>query len=73
VVGVAASAVTAYYYVRIIVLMFFQEPLPDGPTVVLPQFFTSTAIGLGLAVTVVLGVVPQPLLNLAGKAGLFLK
>jgi NADH-quinone oxidoreductase subunit N len=41
--------------------------------VVLPQFFTSTAIGLGLAVTVVLGVVPQPLLNLAGKAGLFLK
>ena len=73
VVGVAASAVTAYYYVRIIVLMFFQEPLPDGPTVVLPQFFTSTAIGLGLAVTVVLGVVPQPLLNLADKAGLFLK
>jgi NADH-quinone oxidoreductase subunit N len=73
VVGVAASAVTAYYYVRIIVLMFFQEPLSDGPTVVLPQFFTSTAIGLGLAVTVVLGVVPQPLLNLAGKAGLFLK
>jgi len=73
VVGVVASAVTAYYYVRIIVLMFFQEPLPDGPTVVLPQFFTSTAIGLGLAVTVVLGVVPQPLLNLAGKAGLFLK
>jgi NADH-quinone oxidoreductase subunit N len=73
VVGVVASAITAYYYVRIIVLMFFQEPLPDGPTVVLPQFFTSTAIGLGLAVTVVLGVVPQPLLNLAGKAGLFLK
>ena len=73
VVGVVASAITAYYYVRIIVLMFFQEPLPDGPTVVLPQFFTSTAIGLGLAVTVVLGVVPQPLLNLAGKAGLFIR
>jgi NADH-quinone oxidoreductase subunit N len=54
-------------------LMFFQEPLPDGPTVVLPQFFTSTAIGLGVAVTLVLGVVPQPLLNLAGRAGLFIR
>jgi NADH-quinone oxidoreductase subunit N len=73
IVGVLASAVTAYYYVRIIVLMFFQEPAADGPTVVLPQFFTSTAIGLGLAVTLVLGVVPQPLLNLADRAGLFIR
>ena len=73
VVGVAASALTAYYYFRIVVLMFFQEPLADGPTVELPKFFTSAAIGLGLAVTVVLGVIPQPLFNLADKAGLFLR
>jgi NADH-quinone oxidoreductase subunit N len=73
VVGVAASALTAFYYFRIIVIMFFQEPLADGPTVELPKFFTSTAIGLGLAVTLVLGVVPQPLFNLADKAGLFIR
>jgi NADH-quinone oxidoreductase subunit N len=73
VVGVAASALTAYYYFRIIVLMFFQEPLVDGPIVVLPKFFTSVAIGLGLAVTLVLGIVPQPLLDLAGRAGPFLR
>ncbi len=73
VVGVAASALTAYYYFRIVVLMFFQEPLADGPTVELPKFFTSAAIGLGLAVTLVLGVIPQPLFNLADKAGLFLR
>jgi NADH-quinone oxidoreductase subunit N len=73
VVGVAASALTAYYYFRIIVLMFFQEPLVDGPIVVLPKFFTSAAIGVGVAVTLVLGIVPQPLLNLADKSGLFLR
>jgi NADH-quinone oxidoreductase subunit N len=73
VVGVAASALTAYYYFRIIVLMFFQEPLVDGPIVVLPKFFTSAAIGVGVAVTLVLGIVPQPLLNLADRSGLFLR
>ncbi len=73
VVGLVASAVTAYYYVRIIVLMFFQEPAVDGPTVQAPTFLTSVAITLGVTVTVVLGIVPQPLLDLAGKAVPFIR
>lgn len=72
IVGLLASAVTAYYYVRIIVLMFFQEPAVDGPIVAIPNVFTSTAVVIGVAATLVLGIVPQPLLDLADKAVPFL-
>jgi NADH-quinone oxidoreductase subunit N len=54
--------------VRVIVLMFFSDPAPDGPVVVVPSALTSCAVGLGVVVTFVLGVVPQPLLNLANHA-----
>jgi NADH-quinone oxidoreductase subunit N len=68
IVGVLSSAIAAFFYVRVIVLMFFSDPIPDGPEVVVPTVFTGTAIGLGAAVTVVLGIVPQPILNLASHA-----
>src|SRR3954454_14222158 len=73
VVGVVASAITAFFYARVVVLMFFQEPAPDGPTVAIPSGFTATTIALGLAVTVVLGVFPQPVLKLADQAALFIR
>jgi NADH-quinone oxidoreductase subunit N len=73
VVGVVASAVTAFFYARVVVLMFFNEPAPDGPTVSVPSGFTAGAIGVGLAVTVLLGVLPQPVLELANNAGLFVR
>ena len=34
IVGVLASAVAAFFYVRVIVLMFFSDPAPGGPSVV---------------------------------------
>ena len=71
VVGVVASAVTAFFYARVVVLMFFHDPLPDGPTVALPSAYTTAAIALGVTVTLLLGVLPQPLLDLADQAALF--
>src|SRR6202046_2563144 len=68
VVGVLASAIAAFFYVRIIVLMFFSDPVPDGPEVVLPTVFTGTAVGLGVLATLVLGIVPEPVLSLASHA-----
>ncbi len=73
VVGVIASAVTAFFYARVVVLMFFQEPAADGPTVAVPSAYTAVAIALGLAFTFVLGVLPQPALDLANKASVFLR
>ncbi|GAA0374102.1 NADH-quinone oxidoreductase subunit N [Acrocarpospora corrugata] len=68
VVGVVASAVAAFFYVRVIVLMFFNDPAPDGPTVVLPSWGTASVVGFAALATVVLGVFPQPVLDLAQSA-----
>ncbi|MCX5204913.1 NADH-quinone oxidoreductase subunit NuoN [Streptomyces sp. NBC_00237] len=73
VVGVLSSAVAAFFYIRVIVLMFFSEPKADGPTVAVPSVLTTTAIGVGVAVTLVLGVAPQYFLDLAGQAGIFVR
>jgi NADH-quinone oxidoreductase subunit N len=48
--------------------MFFSDPAPDAPSVVTPSLFTSAAVAVGAAATLVFGVVPQPLLNLASHA-----
>jgi NADH-quinone oxidoreductase subunit N len=71
VVGVIASAMAAFFYVRVIVLMFFAEPVVDGPAVVTPGAATSATLAVAVAVTVLLGVFPQPLLDLANKAAPF--
>ncbi|MGQ0631309.1 MAG: NADH-quinone oxidoreductase subunit NuoN [Sporichthyaceae bacterium] len=68
VVGVLSSAIAGFFYVRVIVLMFFSAPAADGPRVVVPSLLTTMAISIGVAVTVVLGVIPQPVLDLADKA-----
>jgi NADH-quinone oxidoreductase subunit N len=68
VVGLVASAIAAFFYVRVIVLMFFSEPAADGPVIVRPSVLTYGAIGIGTVVTLVLGVAPQPLLDLANHA-----
>ncbi|MGP3983952.1 NADH-quinone oxidoreductase subunit NuoN [Streptomyces sp. KR80] len=73
IVGVIASAIAAFFYIRVIVLMFFSEPKPEGPTVAVPSPLTMTAIALGVAVTVVLGVAPQYFLDLASQAGVFVR
>ncbi|MFE4668296.1 NADH-quinone oxidoreductase subunit NuoN [Streptomyces sp. NPDC056716] len=73
VVGVISSAIAAFFYIRVIVLMFFSEPRPEGPTVAVPSPLTMTTIGVGVAVTLVLGVAPQYFLDLAGTAGVFVR
>ncbi|MBT2384152.1 NADH-quinone oxidoreductase subunit NuoN [Streptomyces sp. ISL-11] len=73
IVGVLSSAIAAFFYIRVIVLMFFSEPKADGPTVAVPSVLTSTTIAVGVAVTLVLGVAPQYFLDLAGQAGTFIR
>ncbi|CAL9458965.1 NADH-quinone oxidoreductase subunit N [Nocardiopsis dassonvillei] len=63
VVGVLSSAVTAFFYVRIIVVMFFRDPEADGPTVVRAGAATGGVIAIGVAATLVLGVYPGPVLD----------
>ncbi|MFD4584015.1 NADH-quinone oxidoreductase subunit NuoN [Streptomyces sp. NPDC087659] len=73
VVGVISSAIAAFFYIRVIVLMFFSEPKAEGPTVAVPSPLTMTTIAVGVAVTLVLGVAPQYFLDLAGQASVFVR
>ncbi|MGL5827261.1 MAG: NADH-quinone oxidoreductase subunit NuoN [Nocardioides sp.] len=71
--AVGASIVAAFFYVRVIRMMYFAAPVGDGPTVTKPSWGTSGVIALGAVVTVVLGVVPGPVLDLAAHAGEFIR
>ncbi|MFJ9519293.1 NADH-quinone oxidoreductase subunit NuoN [Kitasatospora sp. NPDC101801] len=71
IVGVLSSAVAAFFYIRVIVLMFFSDPRPGGPAVAVPSVLTSTAIAVGVLVTLVLGLAPQYFLDLASSASVF--
>jgi NADH-quinone oxidoreductase subunit N len=73
VVGVIASMILAFPYLRVIVLMYLSDPVEDGPTVTVPGAFTSASLALGVVATLVLGVVPGPLLDLAGRAAEFVR
>ncbi|WP_193043770.1 NADH-quinone oxidoreductase subunit NuoN [Mycolicibacterium baixiangningiae] len=73
VVGVIASAVAAYFYVRVIVLMFFTDPPADPPQIVVPSGLTTAAVTVTAAVTLALGALPQPVLDLANSADQFLR
>lgn len=86
-IGVLASAAAAFFYVRIIVLMFFTSP-EGGPqpidgsdvagtvrprtVVVASEGFAVVAIGLCALLTVFLGVFPGPVLDLIQHVSVFL-
>ncbi|WP_043636642.1 NADH-quinone oxidoreductase subunit NuoN [Nonomuraea candida] len=68
VVGVVASAVAAFFYVRVIVLMFFSEPAADGPAIAAPSMGTVAVIAVSLLVTVGVGLYPESVLGVANDA-----
>ncbi|MDP9240889.1 MAG: NADH-quinone oxidoreductase subunit NuoN [Actinomycetota bacterium] len=71
IVGVIASAVLAFPYLRIVVLMYLSDPAEAGPSVIVPGGFTSAALTLGVLATLALGIAPQPILELASNAARF--
>lgn len=73
VVAVLVSAIAAYFYVRVIVLMFFTDPVGDGPTVAVSSPLTTVVLAIAAAGTLVLGIIPGPLLGLAQHAGAFVR
>jgi NADH-quinone oxidoreductase subunit N len=72
VVGVVCSAIAAFFYVRVIVLMYFSAPADDATAVASPSALTTVAIGIGALMTVLLGIVPGPLLDLATRSAQFI-
>jgi NADH-quinone oxidoreductase subunit N len=73
IVGVVASAIAAYFYVRVIVLMFFTDPPEDAPSVIRPSWTTTGTVAVTAVLTFLLGALPQPLLDLANNSAHFLR
>jgi NADH-quinone oxidoreductase subunit N len=73
VVGAVSSAIAAFAYARVIVTMFFSEPNPQTPQAQPPALATAAAVAVAAAATVLLGVAPQPLFDVAAAANQFLR
>lgn len=71
VVALVLSAITAVYYLRVIVFMYFYDAQSDPATIVLPGTPTTSVIALTTFATVLFGVIPGPLLHLVEVASRF--
>jgi len=67
VIGVINSAVGAYYYLRIIVMMYMKEPREETPVAPIPLGLGAALI-TSLAVTIYLGVLPGRVLEYASRS-----
>lgn len=65
IIGVINSAVAAYYYLRIIVVMYMREPRDEEVPVTPVSTGLGFALGLSLAATLFLGIYPNPVLKYA--------
>jgi NADH-quinone oxidoreductase subunit N len=71
VVAVLTSAVAAFFYLRVIVLMYFSPAAAEGPTVGVPGLPTTLVLAVAATATIVLGVLPGSVLDLARSAARF--
>lgn len=72
VVGVIASLIAAYVYLKVIVLMFFAEPA-DGVVVAKSSALTLIPVGIGAIASIYLGVFPGPVMDVVTAASIFLR
>ncbi len=66
-VGVITSLISAYYYLRVVIVMYMREGEPE----VRSELWLETTLWVTAIGTFVLGIFPGPLLELAGNASLF--
>ena len=71
--GVLSSAIAAFFYIRVIVLMFFKDAVDDGTSVAIPSIYTRISIIVSVAITVLLGVFPAPVLDYIAETASFIR
>jgi len=67
IIGVLNSAVGAYYYLRIIVMMYMREPRGDVPVTPIPLGL-GTALAISALATIYLGILPGWVLEYASRS-----
>jgi len=71
--GVLSSAIAAFFYIRVIVLMFFKDSVEDGTSVIIPSALTTITITVSAAVTLILGIYPAPLIDFIATTATFIR
>jgi NADH-quinone oxidoreductase subunit N len=71
--GVLSSMIAAFFYIRVIVLMFFTDATEDGTGVEIPSILTRATVVISAVVTVALGVYPAPLLSFITDLATFIR
>ncbi|CAN2222740.1 NuoN NADH,ubiquinone oxidoreductase subunit 2 (chain N) [Candidatus Nanopelagicaceae bacterium] len=69
--GVLSSAIAAFFYIRVIVLMFFKDPVEDGTSVLIPSALTTITITISALITLALGIFPAPLIDFIASTAFF--
>ncbi|MBX9661132.1 MAG: NADH-quinone oxidoreductase subunit N [Nitrospiraceae bacterium] len=69
------AAISAYFYLRLVMVMYMREP--EAVTALSPRFVSSPALSIVLACAIAgvvfFGIYPDPIVNLAAQAALTLK
>ena len=66
IVAVLASVIAFFFYLRVIVAMYMEEPVDEA--VSMPGLSVRASVAIAALITIVIGIVPGPLLSLAGEA-----
>ena len=69
IIGVINSAISAYYYLNIIKIMYLRSPSISGGNWRI-GLSSSLVLVITAGATLILGILPQPLLDLVGEASL---
>ena len=72
VIGVLCSVITAFVYIRIVVLMYFNDSRGDVVALT-PSILATVALAAAVIATIGLGVWPGPVLDLASQASQFIR
>jgi NADH-quinone oxidoreductase subunit N len=71
--GVLSSAIAVFFYLRIILMLFFADATNDSVSVVIPSILTRISITASAVITIILGIAPSLLLNIAQNYAFFLR
>jgi NADH-quinone oxidoreductase subunit N len=71
--GVLSSAIAVFFYLRVILMLFFADATNDSISVVIPSILTRISITISAIFTILLGVAPSLVFDIAQDFAYFLR
>ena len=73
VVGVLTSAIAAFFYIRVIIMIFFTDPVNNSVSVIIPSIKSKVSIVASMIISIALGIAPSLVLTTASNFANFVK